>query len=186
MYVKGYKRLFWGMIFISFNINLGFINVMPAFLGYILIYSGLCALSSQHKLYQKGKIPAMLLIALTLEDIWHDPSNTILTGEIYNVGILPLIISCAVLIINIYLMYIICMGICELCKERGLNELMDSTIFSIKFYLIISLLYLAYLPFSINLYSEFKIIFVIIVGVVRIIAAISVAIVFKKCKDVLA
>ena len=48
---------------------------------------------------------------------------------------------------------------------------MDSTIFSIKFYLIISLLYLAYLPFSINLYSEFKIIFVIIVGVVRIIAA---------------
>ena len=185
MYAKGYKRLFWGMVFISFNINIGFINILPGFIGYISIYSGLCILSSQYKLYEKGKIPAVILTLLTLKGIWHDPNSNILTGEIYNVGLLTLIIACVVIIIKIYLIYIICMGIYELCRERGLNNLMGSTISSMKFYLIISLIYLAYVPFSINLYSEFRVIFIIIVGIIQIIASISVALVFKKCKVLL-
>jgi len=71
MYAKGYKRLFWGILIISFNINLGFINKLPDFLGYIFIYSALGILSSQHKLYEKGKLPAIILIFLTLKDIWN-------------------------------------------------------------------------------------------------------------------
>lgn len=185
MYAKGYKQLFWAMVFISFNINIGFINILPDFIGYIYIYSSLCILSSQHKLYEKGKIPAVILILLTLKDIWNDPNSNILTGEVYNVGLFTLIIGSVVLIIKIYLIYILCMGIYRLCKDRGLNELMENVMFSMKFYLIISLIYLAFLPFSINLYSEVRIAFIVIVGIIQIFAGISVALVFKKCKGAL-
>lgn len=185
MYAKGYKRLFWAMVFISFNINIGFINILPDFIGYILIYSGLGILSSQHKLYEKGKIPAVLLTLLTLKDIWNDPRSNILTGGIYNVGLLTLIFGSIVIIIKIYLIYILCTGVYALCIERGLNELVESVMFSMKFYLIISLIYLAFAPFSINLYSEVRIIFIIIVGIIQMFAGISVALVFKKCKGAL-
>ena len=185
MYAKGYNRLFWGMVFISFNINLGFINILPDFAGYIFIYSGLSILSSQHKLYEKGKTPAAILILLTLKDIWHDPNNNILTVQFYDIGLVTLIIGTITIIIKVYLLYILCKGIYELCKERGLNKLMDSIISSWKFYFAISLIYVAYVPFSINLYSEFRVIFIIIVGIIQTIAAISVALVFKKCQDVL-
>ncbi len=186
MYAKGYKRLFWAMVIISFNINIGFINILPDFIGYSLIYSGLGILSSQYKLYEKGKIPAMLLILLTLKDIWNDPRSNILTGGIYNVGLITLIIGSIIIIIKIYLIYILCTGVYVLCIERGLNELVESVMFSMKFYLIISLIYLAFEPFSINLYSEARIIFIIIVGILQMFAGISVALVFKKCKGELA
>ncbi|MBU3188963.1 hypothetical protein K9O30_07770 [Clostridium bowmanii] len=183
MYAKGYKRLSWAMVFISFNVNI--INILPDFIGYIFIYSSLCILSSQHKLYEKGKIPVVILILLTLNDIWNDPSSNVITGEVYNVGLLTLIIASIAIIIKIYLICILCMGVYELCKERGLNELMESSRVSMKFYLIISLIYLACAPFSINLYSNVRIVFLIIVGIIQMCAGISVALVFKKCKGVL-
>ena len=185
MYAKGYKRLFWAMVIISFNINIGFINILPDFIGYIFIYSSLCILSSQHKLYEKGKIPTVILILLTLKDIWNDPSSNILAGEIYNVGILTLIIGSIVIIIKIYLIWILCTGVYELCKERGLNELLESSRSSMKFYLVISLIYLFYASFSINIYSDVRTIILIIVGSIQMFAGISVALVFKKCKGVL-
>lgn len=183
MYAKGYKRLFWGMLIISFNINLGFINILPDFLGYNFIYSGLCTLSSQHKLYEKGKIPAIILIFLTLKDIWHDPSSNILTSQIYNLGLITLLIGTVVIIIRIYLIYILCKSIYELCIERELIKLIDNIISSWRFYFVVSLLYLFYIPFSINLYSQVRIIFVIIVGIIQTIAAICVELVFKDCKQ---
>lgn len=185
MYAKCYKKLFWAMIFISFNLNIGYINILPDFIGYIFIYSSLCTLSSQHKLFDKGKIPAAILILLTLKDIWNDPSSNILTGEIYSVGLFTLIISSIVLIIKVYLIYTLCNGIYEICKERDINELMERTMFSMKFYLIISLIYLAFSSFSINLFSDVRIIFIIIVGIIQMVAGISVALVFKKCKEAL-
>ncbi|MCB2320049.1 hypothetical protein LGK98_04340 [Clostridium tagluense] len=124
-------------------------------------------------------------LLLTLKEIWQDSNNNILTGQIYNPGLFTLIIGSVVIIIRIYLIYILCKGVYELCKERELNKLKDSIISSWKFYFVISLLYLAYVPFSINIYSEFRIVFVIIVGIIQTIASISVLLVLKKCKEVL-
>ena len=182
MYAKGYKLLFWGMIFLTFNINLGFINILPDFLGYILIYSGLNILSSQHKLFIKGKIYALILILLTIKDVLYDPSSNILAGNNYNTEFIIIIIPTIVTIIKLYLIYILCKGIYDLCKEYGLDELMDRTALSWKIYLIVALIYLAYAPFSINLNYKIRTIILIIIGIIQIITCINVASLFSRCK----
>lgn len=182
MYAKGYKLLFWGMIFLTFNINVGFINILPDFLGYILIYSGLNILSSQHKLFIKGKIPALILILLTIKDVLYDPSSNILAGNNYNTELITIIILTIVTIIKLYLIYILCRGIYELCKEYGLDELMDRTALSWKIYLIAALIYLAYAPFSINLNYKIRTIMLIIIAIMQIITYINVARVFSRGK----
>jgi len=182
MYAKGYKLLFWGMIFLTFNINLGFINILPDFLGYILIYSGLNILSSQHKEFIKGKIPALILILLTIKDVLYDPSSNILAGNNYNTEFIVIIIPTIITIIKLYLIYILCKGIYELCMEYGLDELMDRTALSWKIYLIVALIYLAYAPFSINLNYKIRTIILVIIAIIQIITYINVARVFSKCK----
>lgn len=45
--MNGYKKIFWGLIFVVFNINLGLINILPDFLGYFLISMGLSAIQNE-------------------------------------------------------------------------------------------------------------------------------------------
>lgn len=37
---KGYSRIFWGLVIATFNIKLGVIKILPAFVGFLIIYSG--------------------------------------------------------------------------------------------------------------------------------------------------
>jgi len=181
MYTSGYNKLFWGMIFVAFDINLGPLSVLPNFIGYMFIYSGLNTLAFQQREYEKGKIPAIILILLTLKDLWHNESNNILTGPIQNSGLITMIISGIVAVINLYLIYIICEGIYELCKELELKTLMDSTLATWKFYFGIGLIGLIYIPFSINLPLDYNM-FMIIVGLFQVVASISIMMLFRKCK----
>ncbi|MCB2307466.1 hypothetical protein LGL08_15615 [Clostridium estertheticum] len=182
MYARGYKRLFWGMLFIIFDINLGSINIMPDFIGYIFIYSGLNVLVSQHKGYEKAKVPAVTLILLTLKDVVYNSNNNILSGQVYSLGLITIVSATVVTIIKLYLIYVLCETIYEICKERGLNELMESARGSCKFYSVISLLYMVYYPLSINLHLDLKIIIIFILVIIQIIASISVASLLNKCK----
>lgn len=181
MYASGYNKLFWGMMIIIFDINLGCINILPNFIGYMLIYSALNILSSQQEIYKKGKIPTVILIVLTLKDIWHDSNSDILTMRASTLGIISMTIGTFAMVINIYLMFIICKGIYELYMERRLDDSMSSTKASWNFYLVTSIIYLFYIPFTINISSDYNII-MILVGLAELIAGISIALVFKRCK----
>lgn len=37
---KGYSRIFWGLVIATFNIKLGVIKILPAFVGFLIIFSG--------------------------------------------------------------------------------------------------------------------------------------------------
>lgn len=182
MYAKGYNRLFWGIIFLTFEINIVYINIFPDFIGYMLIYSGLNILSSQQKLFKRGKIPAAILTILTLKDIWHDPNNNILNGQLYSGGVFSMLLSTAIIIIRLYLIYIICDGIYKLCEERGLDKLKNMTIDPWKFYFGITAIYLFFVPFSLNLNMSIKIIAFIFIAILQVFISIFLAQLFTKCK----
>lgn len=181
MYVSGYNRIFWGMIVLIFHINLGPIKILPSFVGYLLIYSGLNILSSQQEIYEKGKIPAIILTILTLKDVWNNQDNSIAIGNFHSLGIVTMLIGAVEAVVDLYLIYIICKGICKLCKERQLDSLMTNTTDTWKFYFIVSLIFLIDVPFSINLPVGYNI-FVFIVGIVKGIAIICIMVVLRKCK----
>lgn len=46
---KGYKRIFWGVFIATFNIKLGAITILPAFVGWVVIYNGINMLMEEFK-----------------------------------------------------------------------------------------------------------------------------------------
>ena len=182
MYATGYKRLFWGMVFIIFDIYLGYINILPDFIGYIFIYSALNILEIQQSMYKKAKIATILLIILTIKNLWQDPGNNIFSGGFYNLGTGTLLLGTVVTILKLYIFYILCLGIYELSKGRELDSLKESTEGCWKFYFWVSLASLSCTPFFLNLNIDLKLGIIIIVGIFQVIAGIRLALLFRKCK----
>ena len=181
MYTSSYNKLFWAMIFITFDINLGPINILPNFIGYMLIYSALNQLQLQHKIYEKGKTCSIILTILTMKDVIHINNDNLLAGKFIPVNFSLMALTSVVAIINAYLIYIICKGIYLLCLERGLEELQDSTKNRWKLFLVISIVFIFYIPFSLNMNMQFKSIAIFIV-IINAIAELSIALLFRRAK----
>lgn len=45
---KGYHKIFWGLIILSFHINIGPIKILPAFVGWLVILGGIEILMQEH------------------------------------------------------------------------------------------------------------------------------------------
>lgn len=181
MYTSSYNKLFWAMLFITFDINLGSINILPNFIGYMLIYSALNQLQLQNKIYEKGKTFSIILTILTIKDVIYVNNDNLLSGQFIPVNFSLMALTSAVFIMNTYLIYIICKGIYLLCLERGLQELQDSAKNRWKLFLAISIVFIFYIPFSLNMNMQFKSISIFIV-IINVIAELSIALLFRRTK----
>lgn len=38
---EGYRKIFWGIFIATFNINIGMVKILPSFVGFLIISSGL-------------------------------------------------------------------------------------------------------------------------------------------------
>lgn len=181
MYESAYNKLFWGMMFIIFNINLGVINIMPDFIGYALIMSGLNILTKQHSIFEKGKIPAVILCIITLKDIVNLGTVDLLNGGFQMSSPWLTAIGVVESLLKLYLIYIICRGIYLLAEERGLTELKDSIKGRFYFYFALQLVMLFYIPFSLNISRNISPLMILVV-IINIIAALFIAGLFRKSK----
>ncbi|SDL00065.1 hypothetical protein [Natronincola ferrireducens] len=64
----GYKKIFWGIFIATFNIIIGRITILPAFVGWIVVLTGLSELeeNSTGGDFSGSKISAMVLVAASL------------------------------------------------------------------------------------------------------------------------
>lgn len=178
MYASGYNKMFWAMIFIIFNFNLGTINLLPDFIGYLLIYFALKELIPQYELYEKGRVPAIVLTLLTITDIVNFNYN--------NNSIFLSMRSSIIIALNLYLIYIICKSIESLAEERRLEELKAKVEKRWKVYLITSIILIFYNPFIITMSGIYLFAAAgFIVILITIVISISIALLFKQCATVL-
>lgn len=182
MYASCFKKMFWAMIFIIFNINLGKINILPNFIRYMLIYSALNILESQHEIYRKGKIPAVVLSALTLRDIFGSSSINILSGQNHTVDIWLMLLGAVIAVLDIYLIYIICRGIYLVADCRELLALKQSAETRLNYYILISGVMTFYTPFSMNIPRHYNTL-MIIGAVLYIMAALFITGLFRKAME---
>lgn len=98
--------MIWGIIFVFININIGPIDILPNFLGYIFIACGLSGLEQVDSIYKKGIMTSLVLafasfillfypINISQENI--SPSNCWMLG-----------ISAAFSVLNLVIFYTIC------------------------------------------------------------------------------
>lgn len=181
MYESAYNKLFWGMMFIIFNINLGSINIMPNCIGYLLIISGLNILANQHSIFEKGKTPAVILAIITIKDIINFGTVDLLKGGFPMDNLWYTAIGVVENLLGIYVVYILCRGIYLLSEDRGMTELRDSAKSRFSFYLIMEMILLFYTPFSMN-FSRNISVYMIIFVLMHIIGALFIAGLFRKSR----
>ncbi|MBS6007427.1 MAG: hypothetical protein KIB43_10745 [Clostridium baratii] len=70
---KYYKKMFWGylLIFLHFNINMGYksVDILPDFIGYIMIGLALTKLATKEKIFKKGVNASYILAAVGIFNI---------------------------------------------------------------------------------------------------------------------
>lgn len=108
-------NLFIGYIFIFFHIKINGIDLLADFIGYILIYRGLCSLSDEAEAFRKAK---PWTLAMVIVEIIRFADNFI--------GILPsstglIILNSITMIVSLYIIYLIYRGIYETEQKNGVE-----------------------------------------------------------------
>lgn len=142
--------MFWGFILIYININIGPIDIFPDFIGYIMIYMALGRLSAQHNIYGKGRIPALIMVFVSLLEIIKVSKTNLLTSSIQTQQIWIAMLQQVSLIINIYMIFCICRGFHCVSEDMGLEEFKTLVKSRWSFFLAISLAELYITPFMFN------------------------------------
>jgi hypothetical protein len=145
---KHYSLVIWGIVFVFFNFNIGPIDILPNFLGYIFIYYGLSSLSEVNISYRKGSIPSLVLAFVSLIFVFY-PLNTslenITPANSWRLGIIA-----AILVLNLVIFYSICKGIhneAEKITNDDLRQLAEMRWKCMLFFTCISLMLT---PFTLN------------------------------------
>ncbi len=113
-----------GIIFVFININIGPIDILPNFLGYIFIACGLSGLEQVDSIYKKG-IMASLVLAFASFILFFVPINTaaenISPSNCWMLGV-----SAIFSVLNLVIFYTICKFIYAKAEETTNIELMRS------------------------------------------------------------
>ena len=70
---RGYQKIFWGLLLVTFHLNLGAIQLLPPFIGWLILISGIRELSHRFEnssiatdSFHRGGTIAKALVVLTL------------------------------------------------------------------------------------------------------------------------
>lgn len=112
------KKIFWGFFFVFINFNLTLnghtVNLLPDFVGYILLHQAAGALAEESGRFRKIR-PFTLAMAVYTGILW--------TGDLLGVtgggSWLDTILSLAALVISLYISWSVVQAILELESARG-------------------------------------------------------------------
>ncbi|SEN49876.1 hypothetical protein SAMN04488134_101225 [Amphibacillus marinus] len=65
--MQSYRRIFWSFIFATFNLHIGALTIIPPFIGWIVVYSGLLTLGikAREQALARQRITCVCLIVLS-------------------------------------------------------------------------------------------------------------------------
>ncbi|OPX44203.1 hypothetical protein CLHUN_20020 [Ruminiclostridium hungatei] len=115
---KHYSQVIWGFVLVFININIGFFDILPDFIGYALVAAGLDGLGKECPPFRKGAAPAVIMFFVSLITIFY-PSN-VFNSEFSpsNIWLLGFPAFCS--IVQLIIFYSVCRGIHS--KSFGLYQ----------------------------------------------------------------
>lgn len=121
MYRENYFKIMVGLVFLI-DIRIGSIDILPDFFGYLIISVALTSLSSLNGMFRKAKIKAIILIVLTIPDMFIVTLPMYYSD--YNSMELPIMIwFIGLAIISLRMVSNVVEGMVEQLKEQGLLKL---------------------------------------------------------------
>ena len=151
MYSDKYSKLYRGLIIILLDFRIMGFDVIPDLVGYIMILSAIASLEGYHKEIGKAKPFAIGLLILSITDIYQINENVLNGFTINNTTIIFMIITAVSVVMDIFMVYYITHSIMELTKRNNLNKLYETTHYRVKSYVVVNLIFLAIIPFTLNM-----------------------------------
>lgn len=142
------RRLGWGLVIAMIDIRLGYFDLLPDIIGYLMVLSALQQLGSIHPAYKKAKYISIVLIILTIPVLFIQTNVTI--TEFSSIPLAVHLYSQLLFILHILMAYWIFNGLIEMLKQDGAVQLLDTAISRRNTYLVFNILMVIIYPFLLN------------------------------------
>ena len=142
------RRMGWGLLFELIDIRILAFDILPDFIGYILLATALSALGSLHAGFSRARWAAIAMIALTLPNVMVE-SN----AGFADMPVLPLelhLYGQALLAVHVVMAYWMFDGLRHIAVRAGDSGLQAAAELRMKLYMAVNFAQLAAYPFVLN------------------------------------
>ncbi|WP_433944467.1 hypothetical protein [Paenibacillus sp. SN-8-1] len=145
---NAFRRIGWGLVFILLDLYIVGLDILPDFIGYIMIALALRDLSRKHDSFVRAKWVAFVLIVGSLPEVIQGAQISFL--NLLDKPLQLSFLSVVVLMLHTLLVYWIFQGLIAIAWVHELRELRHTTAMRRAFYLIVNVSILIFLPFVLN------------------------------------
>ena len=140
--------IFFGYLLVFLNIRINGFDIMPDFIGYLLIFAGANKLRERSSYFSKARFWALFMGVVAFSDLLHLEIITI-ESELFMT--LLVFVSVFFTVIPLYLMYLITKGVAELEWDMGVHLGADKLMLVWKINATVTLLLSAMIVLSVTL-----------------------------------
>lgn len=170
---NGYKKILLGLIFIILNLKINNFDILPDFIGFILIAHGANLIIDTDIIFKKIKNLSILLSLFKIVQLiiaFFYSYTTFPTYYSFILGIIDTVLEIQFL----YLIYLICTSIYNLGKNNNCIDLMDSSNFRFIIFFFSFAITEILSPFIYNFYTNNLNLILIIFAVLNFLSFISI------------
>lgn len=164
---NAYNKIFWGIFIATFNINIGGIKILPSFIGFLIVLSGLDSLykDTHIEAFNKAKNFAIITVVISIVG----GITNILSIELINYFIFGEILTIINFVMEILLFYKYFEGSIEYFNSNDYTDIAGENTRKLRFYIIVSLISTIVMVFALIFNITYL---TIIIGIVFIILRI--------------
>ncbi|MDF2670907.1 MAG: hypothetical protein K0R67_3213 [Paenibacillus sp.] len=164
-----FLRYSWGIFIVLIDLRIGFLDILPDFIGYILMWRAIRTLGRDRSGYLRAEPFAKLLTLLSIAEIvlFMNPS-VLKLGE----SILMLVYSSFILLLTLIMMNFFFSEVSNHASDDSIPYLATKVDSRRWFFNIVSGAFLVYMPFTLNLSSDIALACTIPIGLLSILSMI--------------
>jgi len=143
---NGYNKVFWGIVIVTFHINLGMVKIVPPFIGFAIILSGVSLLYKETNIESFERAKMFTIIKITISIIGEVMEA--LSIELTNFFMLNEVWMVFHSVIELLIFYKLFEAAIEHFNNTNSFDLAEETIRKLKSYIIVSVIGIIFLNFS--------------------------------------
>lgn len=136
---KALNKIFWGSLLVFFNFHINHFDILPNFLGYLVIYLGLTGLMSYSEQFSKAKTYVLILAVVSIPLIYQFEVNITEQVRITTNTYILMAIYLVVAFVQLGFVYHFMRGLLEIAQKAPFSPLEKKTGTVLRFYIILTL-----------------------------------------------
>lgn len=155
---RALRQMGWGFVFELIDIRIEFFDILPDFIGYILIASAIYQLKIEYPIFNKVKWVAIAMILLSLPGVLM--YSNVSYSDFASLPLALHVYSQALVALHIVLVYGVFNGLIPIAQQMREKILLDSILFRRTLYMVVSISQLVFYPFFLNHDSDWIMLYI--------------------------